>query len=393
MNCTDYAVLLEKLSEGAATPEEEAALRRHEAECPACAAHRRAFDSLPDGLNRLMADVPPPPEGFHQAWTKRVEEEAMENRTETNPRVRRSWTRILSAAAALVFVVGGTLLSRDALSPRSAGQSADYGAAVYETTAANGTYALGAAYDMAQSDTVALSRSTKDAAPAEPAEQVKKIIRTAHLTIGTKTYEDSLAALRRLCEDSGGWVSYTSESADSDGNRRAYLTLRIPTDTLDAYLADSVSLGRIISREESASDVTDSYYDTQARLDTQLALMARLQALVTDAASLADLLALEEQIADTQYEIDRLQSSLAATDREVDYATLDVTLREETAATDITDGGKSLGERLLSALETGAEALMDFAADMAVFLAAALPFIGIVAVLWIAVWLIRKKRK
>ena len=84
---------------------------------------------------------------------------------------------------------------------------------------------------------------------------------------------------------------------------------------LDDYFSGTSGLGRVISREESATDVTESYYDTQARLETQQALMARLQALVTDAADLSDLLTLESQIAETQYQIDRLQSSLNSTDR------------------------------------------------------------------------------
>ena len=46
--------------------------------------------------------------------------------------------------------------------------------------------------------------------------------------------------------------------------------------------------------------------DTETRLATQRALMARLQSLVTEAASLTELLELESQIADTQYTIDRL---------------------------------------------------------------------------------------
>ena len=72
---------------------------------------------------------------------------------------------------------------------------------------------------------------------------------------------------------------------------------------------------------------------------------------------------------------------------------MDVTLREETASSDITDGEKSLGQRILSALETGLEAFLDFLSDMAVFLAAALPFILLVAVAWITMKLIRRAIK
>ena len=254
--------------------------------------------------------------------------------------------------------------------------------------ARSAAYDEGADYIAYTDETPAEVYGVEDAAATE-----QKIIRTVSLTLGTQAYEQSLESLRSQCESLGGWVSYSSESAMSSGLRRAYLTLRIPAEQLDEYLSGTTGLGRVISREESATDVTESYYDTQARLETQQALMARLQALVTDAADLSDLLTLESQIAETQYQIDRLQSSLNSTDRQVSYATVDVTLREETASSDITDGEKSLGQRILSALETGLEAFLDFLSDMAVFLAAALPFILLVAVVWIAVKLIRRAIK
>ena len=400
MTCSEYDVLLEKYLEGALTKAEEALLRQHEDACPACAARRRALDGLQDDLARLSDDVPPLPEGFHQAWTNRVEEAAMDNKPESS-RPRRQWKRLLSAAAAVVFVLGGTLLTRDVLSPRSSAQEDLTGGTLYAAYDDDGggspkLMARNAAYDEGSdyaiyTDEVAGAGYEEDAVATE-----QKIIRTVSLTLGTQSYEQSLASLRSQCEALGGWVSYSSESAMSSGLRRAYLTLRIPAAQLDDYLSGTAGLGRVISREESATDVTESYYDTQTRLETQQALMARLQALVTDAADLSDLLALESQIADTQYQIDRLQSSLNSTDRQVSYATVDVTLQEENASSDITDGEKSLGQRILSALETGLEAFLDFLSDMAVFLAAALPFILLVAVVWIAVKLIRhaiKRRK
>lgn len=397
MNCTEYAVLLEKYLEGSARPADEAQLRRHEDACPACRAQRAALDTLQEDLTALSKDVPPLPEGFHQGWMTRVEEEAMKKK---NPiKAPRQWTRFLSAAAAVVFVLGGTLLTRDTLAPAKQRSEAQYSLYAteesYDYSASNGL--MMASYDSASADTAGstvMMRSAKTAAPTSAAPvQEKKIIRSVNLTIGTQAYDESLAALKARCTEMDGWIASSSESITGSGSRRAYLNLRIPSSSLEAFLEGAGSLGRITSRDEYATDVTESYYDTQSRLDTQLALMARLQALVTDAADLSDLLALESQIADTQYEIDRLQSSLNSTDRQVDYATVDISLKEETAATDITDNEKSLGQRLLSALETGAEAFLSFLTDMLVFLTAALPFIAIVAVVWLGARLIRKIRK
>ncbi len=393
MTCTEYAVLLEKLLEDAVTPAEEALLRQHEAQCPACAARRRALDSLQDSLQGLS--TPPMPEGFHQAWTQRIKEEApmLEQPEKRKPFPKKAIHRALAVAAAAVFVVGGTLLTRDDPALRRTTKAQEE-ISYDEAGDTGGSMLNSVAYSMDATAAAPRSASGKLAVGGSLEQQnpEAKVIRNASLTIGTQQYDTSLADLKALCESSGGWVSQVSESVGRDGLRYAYLSLRVPADQLDSCLTGTGQLGRIIRREESANDVTESYYDTQARLDTQKALMARLQALVTDAADLSDLLALEAQMADTQYEIDRLQSSLDSTDRQVAYSTVDVSLQEESSSTLVT-ADVTFSERLRSAVSAGVKAFVDFFADVAVFLTAALPFIAIVAVVALVIFMIGKIRR
>ena len=388
---------------------------------------------LRNALSGLNEDVPPMPEGLHTAWMQKVEEDMEEKRIEKT-RSRKGVIRFLSIAAAMVFVIGGTLLTRDDLRRRTTleaayNQLADSNnnleirasyadefkltLAAYEDSEATMDWVKAAPQTAAGAYTVsnvAMTRSTAGIAEPEMAmndtvvaeEAVvmektgmtdKKIIRTASLTIQTQTYETSLTNLRALCEADGGWVESSSESVSSaTGLRTARLTLRVPQSGLDGYLAGAEQLGRITSRSESATDVTASYQDTKARLDTQLALMARLQALITESADLSDLLALESQIADTQYLIDSLQSSLNTTDRQVTYSTVSVTLREEKAPA-LTDTSVSLGDRLAAAVRMGCEGIVTFAQDALVFILAALPYLAVVAVIIGGVVIIRKLRR
>ena len=349
---------------------------------------------LRDVLSSLNEEVPPMPENLHGAWMQKVEED-MKNQQAPKFHMPTTVTRWLSTAAALVFIIGGTLLTRDDLAPAS-GASMNQKSAVYSTrTASYDDYAVeeSADYEYGAANGVMLTMARGADAAAAPVVAEKKIIRTASMTIATQTFEDSLNALKSACEGQNGWIESSSENVNnSTGLRTAYLTLRIPQSALDAYIAGTEGLGRITSRSESAQDVTESYQDTAARLETQKALMARLQALITESADLSDLLELESQIADTQYQIDRLQASLNSTDRQVSYSTVNITLKEEKTV-ELTDTTVSLGDRIKSAIVTGINALESFLADMLVFLVAALPFIAIVAVVVIVVKIIRKRRK
>lgn len=365
---------------------------------------------LRDALSRLNEDVPPMPEHLHAAWMQKVEDDMEDSRIEKT-RTHRSLTRFLSVAAAMVFVVGGTLLTKDqldtALSRNSSAPQSDTGGAFLGAAYANGYNA-----DSVEAIEEEYAMDIADAAPAamkltssrggggggsftEPiaVPTEKKIIRTASLTIATQTFADSLNALKTSCEGQGGWIESVSENVNSySGLRTAYLTLRIPQSELDDYLAGTENLGRVTSRSESAQDVTASYQDTRTRLNTQLALMDRLQALITESGDLSDLLALESQIADTQYQIDTLQSALNSTDRQVSYSTVSVTLREEKNV-ELTDASVSFWDRIVSAIRVGLESFIGFLGDMVVFLVAALPFIAIVMITVIMIKLIKKRRK
>ena len=121
--------------------------------------------------------------------------------------------------------------------------------------------------------------------------------------------------------------------------------------------------------------------------------MERLQALMSETATLSELLELESAIADTQYTLDSLQSQLNQTDDQVAYATVDVSLREESSADAVTTRKLSLGERLLAGLKTGWDTFWSFCKDMLVFLSAALPYLATVAVVYMLVhFTFRKKR-
>ena len=394
MNCEQHAALLEKLWEDAITPEEAARLREHEQSCDACARRRREAELLRDDLDALAQEELPLPEGFHQGWMQLVEQEAdnMRKTSEAPKEQRRHFTRFLSLAAAAIFLVGGTLLTRDQLQLTApSGRTEETSDDAYSggTSGYTASDALYMSENTRSAGVESYSLSAANGGVEETAES--KIIRTVSLSLGSGTFTQDLETLQGLCKEVGGWISYISVSGDeAQASRRASLTLRIPEEKLDAFLQGAGELGRVISQTETAQDVTASYQDIAARLATQQAKMERLQALMSETATLSELLELESAIADTQYTLD---SQLNQTDDQVAYATVDVSLREESSADAVTTRELSLGERLLAGLKTGWDTFWSFCKDMLVFLSAALPYLATVAVVYMLVrFTFRKKR-
>lgn len=344
-------------------------------------------------LSAMQDEVPPMPENLHAAWMERVANEPQDVPAPRKVPLRRQFMRGLAAAAAVVFVAAGATMTSGRIP--AAGGGAPSAASFKMADSSSNDMAM---YSRAMGGSQAeygydggVMLTSDMAAAEESAAQERKIIRSVSLTIATDAFTGTLENIKTAAQSGGGWIESVTESGD-EGSRRAWMTLRIPADMLDTFLAEAGSAGRVTNRSETAQDVTESYYDTQARLESKQLLLGRLQELVAMAESLEDILALERQMADVQYEIDRLQESLLHTDRQVDYATVDITLREETPADQAADDQLSFGQRIAAAIEMGGIVFAEFLQNAAVWLVSAVPFAAVVAAVW-GVWRIIRRKK
>ena len=177
------------------------------------------------------------------------------------------------------------------------------------------------------------------------------------------------------------------------GRRAASFELRIPAEALDGFVSDLQAIGRVTDSYQSATDMTTQYTDTALRLQTQQDKMTRLQELLLQAETVEDLLAIESEIADTQYELDSLQSSLLYIDRQADYATVSVYLQEQTESDTAAAEDLTIGQRLVSGLKASLAWLGGFFENMLVFLIAAAPVIIPLILGYTIFRLVRRHRK
>lgn len=407
MDCKEFSNLLDAYMDGALSDAEAERMRAHAGACAECAA------LLQIRLDCRAADEEiQVPDSFSSSWRRMIEEEAqMENNSENTEKKKknggknvRNWKTWVAVAAALVFVLGGTLINRDsyarvstrskaASEAKSGAYTAGSGALGAARSADNGAnYALAeAAVPMEAYDyDVEYEMAAEEPMDGSSAARKEKIIRTASFTIKTTQYDQDLQQLQDLTASLGGRIEHLSSSGDAQSGqtRSASLTLRIPSQRLDEFLSGTREIGNTTAMTEEMQDVNDSYYDVQTRLNTQKEKLARLQAMMQNAQDISDLIEIESAIAETQYQIDRYTGQLNSYDSKVDYSTVYVTVRE-TRATEIVT--LSLGERIWSGLQNSLESGMEFLEDLLIFLTSALPWLILIALAVLVIRLIVKK--
>ena len=212
--------------------------------------------------------------------------------------------------------------------------------------------------------------STVTAAGQTAARQngAKKIYR-ATLELQTLEFEKANEDISKLIEQVGGWVEQKDVSTYSSSYRSAYYTVRVPVAEFESFCAGVGELCRVTYSTSSAEDISESYYDTKARLETAQIKLERLQELLKDADNMADIITIESAISDTEYQIDALSGTLRSYDSLVDYATVSLNLSEVYRLSGTEDAPRTFGEKLSNAFAEGIGDAGELLESIAIWLA------------------------
>lgn len=206
-------------------------------------------------------------------------------------------------------------------------------------------------------------------APAEDRLANAKMVYTASIEAETTDYDACTAALDALVEKLGGYLEYASMGSYGDGSRNASYTVRVPSARFKEFLAGVGEIGHVTSQDQNADNISEMYYDTESRLATQRTKMERLQMLLSKAENMEDIIDLENAIAETELQIEQLTGSLRHYDSLVDYATIELRLREVLRLSTVEEAPPTFASRLSNAFTGGLRSFGDFLQGLAIFLA------------------------
>ena len=181
-----------------------------------------------------------------------------------------------------------------------------------------------------------------------------KLIYTADLTLQTKEYDAACAALNQLVTELGGYFE-TREISQGGSYRSLFCVVRVPAAQFTPFLDQAGSIANMTYRNEYSKNVSEAYYDLEARLTTQRTKLARLQELLAKAESMEDIITIESAISETELQIEYLTGSLRNYDSLIDFSTINLSLHEVYRLSTEEETPVTFGDRLSSALKRGFE--------------------------------------
>jgi len=183
------------------------------------------------------------------------------------------------------------------------------------------------------------SESAGDSMSADLSNMERKLVKTASIRIRV----ENLGVADAFVTDLMGKYDAYAASTNVEENSHYYV-LRVPSRVYDIFLAEMNGMGRLIRRSESTEDVTLRYYDLEGRLETKKELLRTFQSYLRRASNIEEILKVESQISELQYDIEGTGMQLRNLANRVDYATVELNLLGPAAA--VSNQSVTFGERI-----------------------------------------------
>ena len=232
--------------------------------------------------------------------------------------------------------------------------------------------------------------TTKTSAGAAAAGLKRMIIYNADIDLAVERFSDFADRVAGLAEQFGGFVASSTVSGMPGEPRSGQWRLRVPAAKFQALIEAIRPLGEVRSLSTNSSDVSEEFYDVEARVRNQKQEEARLLKLLDDrTGKLEEVLAVEREIARVHGEIEQLEGRMRVLTDLTSLSTVTIRVSEISVYHPVEEA--TFATRLGRSFRDSLEALVVFAQAIAVFCVASVPWLVVLGVLFAAAWIVRRQ--
>jgi len=232
----------------------------------------------------------------------------------------------------------------------------------------------------------------------------EKLVYTCDLTIETTSYKETLQEIEKQIKEYSGIIEsqneYDNDSGwyidghkKTSGTMECTITVRIPSKSYQAFLKSLEGKGKMTHKSMDVTNISRTYYDTQATIQSLEIQEKRLLKMMEDAKDIDDMIKVESRLTEVQTQLNQYKTQLSVMDTQVAYSTVTMTIEEVLEYKPTTPGKKTntFAERFVNTLKDSRDGFLSFMEGLLFLLIRLLPFIIVFAVVWFATKPLRRR--
>ncbi len=220
-------------------------------------------------------------------------------------------------------------------------------------------------------------------APYNEGQHPRRIVHTANANLVVATFEGVPASVASMAERFGGYVAKSDIYGQPGQPQRGTWTIRVPVENYEGLLSETRQLGELRSLTSNSKDVSDEFYDLEARIRNKQKTEARIVALLEEATgNLEQVLVVEEKLDQVREEVERMQGRLRVLADQTSLATINLSVEQ---VIDVPPAEEpTYRSRVSQAFHKSLGALISLGADVSILIIGLAPWIAVLAVLGLA---------
>lgn len=218
--------------------------------------------------------------------------------------------------------------------------------------------------------------------------RTRAVIATGTMTLRSDDLGATRISVRKVLDTYRGEISQEETETNDKGELTfARVVLRIPSAQFVAAMDDLEAITKYNTRTTGAEDVTTQVIDIDARVRAQTKSLARIEALLAEATTFKDVVAIETQLTSRQAELESLKAQQAYLNDQTSMSTITVYLEH------LGDGDPQPKDDtgFIAGIRSGWHALGSATVGVATILGAVLPFALVFAIVGYPLWLLSRR--
>ncbi len=210
--------------------------------------------------------------------------------------------------------------------------------------------------------------------------QPRMVIKKGSLSLRVTDYQPSFELVKAIVMRGQGFIVSMQVEQSANNAKAATIIIKVPSSLFDTTMSQLKAIAERIENEAlSGNDVTEQYYDLQARLVNKRKVEQRFQEILKTAKTTKDILEVEQALGEIRVEIERLEGRSRFLSDQVDLSTIDLIMRETDYEFSYTN--ETFFSKISGGIRTGLDGFGDVLGVLIILLISTIPIWILLALL------------